>query len=305
VDWNEVGSSGLLTKAQILTLFGPNGVGKTTLACAFDNSAIIDLEDGSNNNTDVKKRWSKSLFPTLKEFKALLSWVLTKEHSYKTLVIDSIESLESLIHLHICTEDGSETKSIEDIGYGKGYVKAREHMEEIMHTFQKIRDDRGMYVVIVGHSQVKTFTDPSTNQAYDRYIMRANDKLASVVKDLSDTVLFIKQQVFTEKSKVNPNKAKASSTGERVIYTEWSHAHDAKTRYSLPEEIPYTLENKLEVVETIKGKSGDDLMKEITALKTKVSDKEKIPAIDKALLAAKGNSDALISIKARLVELTK
>lgn len=305
MNWNDLGTSGLLTKPQVITIFGPNGVGKTTLACAFEASAIIDLEDGSFNNTDLKKRWEKKHFPTLKEFLAVLDFIHTGKHDYKSLVVDSIEALESLIHQTICADDGSETKSIEDIAYGKGYVKAREQMEKIMQKFQQIRDEKGMFVLIVGHSQVKTFTDPATNQAYDRYIMRANDKLASVVKDLSDTVLFVKQQVYTEKSKTNANKAKASSTGERVICTTWSHAHDAKTRYSLPSEISYTLENKTQVVEMLKGISVEDVVKEITELKKLVTDSSKLPAIEKAIETAGTNRETLTAIKVRLLEITK
>lgn len=298
-------SEGVIIKPQVFLIYGPNGVGKTTLACSMGNAAIVDLEDGSRNIKGVK-RYHKAAFPdwtTLKDFLFQVhSGVLLSDKD--TLVIDSLEVIERLASQHVCKD--SDVDSIEKAygGFGKGFIRMRELMGDLMHLLQMIRDERAMSVVIVAHSQVKTHTDPTSNQTYDRYTLRANDKFAAVVKDLSDTVLFIKPKVYTEKSKQNPQKTSASSAGERVIHTEWSAAFDAKRRYSLPSELVFTLETIGDVVAILKGSESDVLENEIDGLLMLVKDETKMKAASQKKQDAKGDVVKLRAIKERLLELT-
>ncbi|MCA6566603.1 MAG: ATP-binding protein, partial [Pseudanabaena sp. M151S2SP2A07QC] len=250
-------TSGVLIRPQVYTVYGPNGVGKTTLACSFEEPIILDLEDGSGFVGGVK-RLGSGLLPDFATVESTVTELLSAKHTYKTLVIDSLEALESLISKALC--EANEVDSIEAIGFGKGYVMAREKMEGLMLKLRGLRDAKKMNVIIVAHSTVKSFNDPKSNSTYDRYILRSNDKLASVVKDLSDSIFFINNKVLTQDSKQNPNKSKAFSTGERVIHTVWSHAYDAKSRYPVKEEISFTLDNVSQVVEELKPKSGEDVL---------------------------------------------
>lgn len=299
-------SSGAITRPQVITIYGPNGVGKTTLAAKFPLPYMLDLEDGSGAVADANfKRASRADIPDLETLTAELNALLSDCQDRKTLIIDSVEALESLIHRSLTKTH--KVESIEDIAYGKGMVMAREKMEEIMRLLQTLRDKKGLTVILVGHSIQKAFNDPAKNLSYDRHIMRANDKFASVIKDLSDAIYFVNHAVLTEVSKMNPTKAKAFSTGERTIFTTWSHSHDAKSRFQLPSEINFSLvdveKTVQELMPSAKNDSIDDLIHIIKQQRSQIADKSLGEKIDKTISDAGHDVAKLRSIKTRLTEI--
>ena len=80
---------------------------------------MLPVEDGLGSLTNV------AAFPQLATYAEVCEAIgaLAKEaHEYQTAVIDSLDWLEPLIWAETCARDG--WKSIEDPGYGKGYVEA-------------------------------------------------------------------------------------------------------------------------------------------------------------------------------------
>lgn len=72
-----------------LFLWGDSGAGKTTLALQFPNTAVIDLEGGTDLygeafNFDVLKA------TTADEVMDAVNWLLAGQHNYSTIVIDPI-----------------------------------------------------------------------------------------------------------------------------------------------------------------------------------------------------------------------
>jgi hypothetical protein len=47
-----------------------------------------------------------------------------------------------------------------------------------------------MHVLMIGHAQIKSFQDPNLPSAYDRYQLKINDKVAALVREAADAVLF-------------------------------------------------------------------------------------------------------------------
>lgn len=225
-------TSGKEIGPQIHVIAGVNGVGKTTWAAGFPKCLLVDLEKGSGH-IEVS-RVPADKVPNIQAFRDLLKELKETKHDYQTLAIDSLEALEGLMSDQICL-DGKVT-SIEDYGggYGKGWVRLREVMREIMLDFRALQA-KGMTIVVVAHTQVKQHTDPATNQTYDRIIIRCNDKMASVVRDLSDNVFYATYKVFTTKEGM---KTKAFGDGQRVLFTQYRPGFDAKNRLDLPFELP-------------------------------------------------------------------
>lgn len=292
-------SAGVVVKPQVYLIYGPNGAGKSTLASAFESALMLDLEDGSSFISGVTRLESQHL-PNFQKVDEVVKELLSQQHSFKTLIIDSLESLETLIQKQLCEQH--KIQSIEGIPFGKGFVMAREMMEDFMKLLQSLRDQKQMNVLIVAHAQSKTHTDPITNVAYDRYTLRANDKLANVVKDLSDSIYFLTFKVDTV-SQAGKEKVKAYSSNQRVIHTRWSAGFDAKSRFPVEAEIAFDLNQVAEVVKKLLPNKPEDIMAQIENLLPQIKD---ATIRDKAKTSAvenKNNLQKLVAIKQRLEEL--
>ncbi|USE34113.1 AAA family ATPase [Endozoicomonas sp. SCSIO W0465] len=109
-------SSGI--KAPRIVVYGPAGVGKTTLGCGAPNPIFIQTEDGLG-------KLEVDAFPMMTSFQDVLdalSALYTSEHQYQTVIIDSLDHLEPLVWQHLCDHyigpKGERYQSVEDFGYG-------------------------------------------------------------------------------------------------------------------------------------------------------------------------------------------
>lgn len=297
----DTATRGILPKSQIFVIYGPNGVGKTTLATAFSQSLIADLEDGSNHITNTT-RISASKLATYDDLLGLIEEV--KKANFRTFVVDSLESLESLIQDKI--KKDNKVESIEDIPYGKGMVYTREEFERFMRLMHQLRDEKDMDIILVGHSVTKAYSDPNANVTYDRQVLRTNDKVASIVKDLSDSILYLTYKVDTVSQK-NKDKVKAYGDGERIIYTQWRPGFDAKSRYQLDFEIPFNLDTTpIEViVDKLKPKSKEDLVQSCKDLLMRITDDVRRNEIAAKMDKIIDNPTKLEQFKNKLLELVK
>jgi hypothetical protein len=116
-------------------------------------------------------------------------------------------------------------------------------MREIMIELRELQS-KGITSILIAHTQVKSHSDPATNQTYDRVIMRCNDKMAALIRDLSDNVFYATYKVFVT---TENKKTKAFGDGQRVMYTQWRPGFDAKNRLDLPLEIPLSYDAFQEV----------------------------------------------------------
>src|SRR5690606_1963689 len=134
-------------------IYGPDGVGKSTFGADAPSPIFLGTEKGTAN-LDVAR------FPSPQHFKEVLQAIeelRTSKHEFETLVIDSLDWLESLVWEQVCTEHNWRT--IEDPGYGKGYVVAVSEWKKMMQALSRLRDERGLNIVLIGHCHVKTAKD--------------------------------------------------------------------------------------------------------------------------------------------------
>lgn len=290
-------TSGKTLGAQVNTILGPNGVGKSTLGCSFKKSINVDLEDGSNHINCT--RIPASEVPTLKELQQVLTELIDSD--FETVNIDTVDQVEALISAYVCEE--GKVDSIEKYGggYGKGYMRTRELMRELFNDYITPLKKAGKTVNLISHTQVKSISDPATNATYDKIIMRCNDKMASIIKDLSDNVLFITFKYFTEED--SRGKTRAYSEGKRVVYTQWRAGWDAKNRLGLPLEIDASYEAFIsnQGAEWVDDQSTDALLKECQSMLNGLN--ADIQAKAKAMLDDKKNHTVkkLKDIKTRLL----
>jgi hypothetical protein len=97
-------------------IFGPEGIGKSTLAAQFPAPVFLDTEGGTHHLDVARLPAPKSWDDVTRAITA----PATEAHDFKTLVIDTIDWLEKLLVDYVCKQ--ANKASIEDFGYGKGYV---------------------------------------------------------------------------------------------------------------------------------------------------------------------------------------
>lgn len=231
---------GRIKSAIKVGIYGPEGVGKTTLAAMFPGAVFVDTE-GSTKHMDVARFDPPQ---DLNDVLEQISWVLGNPDKVGTLIIDTVDWLEKLIFNSVCSE--KKIQNIEDIGYGKGYVYAKQKMQQILEVLDAIVS-RGVHVVLVCHSMIRKFEQPDEMGSYDRYMLKLNEKnIAPIVKEWLDMLLFCNYK--TDVVTAADGKTKKARGGQkRIMYANHSACWDAKNRFGLPDEMPMEYEQIAEL----------------------------------------------------------
>lgn len=240
-------SGGILRKKQKVVIYGPEGIGKSTLAAHFPNPLFIDTE-GSTGNLDVNRFKNK---PT--SWSMLINYIeyiKQNPNACETLVIDTMDWAERL-----CVEDVLNThgkKGIEDFGYGNGYVYVAEEVGRFLNLLQELIDKDICHVVLNCHAQLKKFEQPDEAGAYDRYELKLGKKTGSqtapLVKEWADMILFCNYETYAVATDKDGKKFKAQG-GQRVMYTTHHPCWDAKNRAGLPPKLSLDYSEIAHVIE--------------------------------------------------------
>jgi hypothetical protein len=224
-------TKGKQTRAQRVVIYGVESVGKSTFAAQFPKPLFLDIEQGTSH-LDVDRcdigSW-KQLTDALAEAKAT---------EYKTIVIDSADWAERL-----CIEDllaTTKKTSIEDFGYGKGWVMVAERMARMLSSVDALIEV-GKNVVLIAHSKIHKFEAPDALAAYDRYELKLSKQCSPLLKEFADELWFLRFK--TKVSTTDTGRGKGIGGKERIILTTHSAAYDAKTRSGLAEELPLVWES--------------------------------------------------------------
>lgn len=223
-------TAGTLTPPRVL-IYGPAGVGKTTFAASARNPIFLCLEDGLGTI-------ETNAFPRAKtylEARGALDALINEEHDYRTLVVDSLDWLEPMIWSHTC--DQNKWQSIEQPGYGRGYVEALRYWREFLDRVNYLRDAKRMTTIMIGHSAIKRFEAPDA-ESFDRYVIKLQAKACDLISEHSDAILFANHRYQTIKTEDRGRtRTRGHGQGDRVMYTEERPAWVAKNRYGLPPEM--------------------------------------------------------------------
>jgi len=232
ISLNSLRRTGVARPPRIV-LYGTAGIGKTTFAAGADAPVFIPTEEGLD-------AIQADAFPLCKTFEDVIDCIavlISEEHKFRTVVLDSADWTERLVHGRVAADNN--VASIDAIGYGKGYKAAVDYWRQILDGLDVLRNEKGMQVILLAHSQIKRFDDPLADP-YDRYQLDLHSAVASVVTEWCDVLLFANQRYSTVKSEVGFNQkvTRAVGNGDRVIYTQERPGWHAKSRWSLPDTLP-------------------------------------------------------------------
>ena len=227
-----------LNKPPIIVLHGDAGVGKTTFGATAPNCIFIRAEDGLGM-LDVPT------FPEPKdadEVTQQMNVLLNENHGYQWLIIDSITALEKKLWTQLCKK--SNTTSIEDVGggYGKGYTQSLEWTNQFINDMRKLRDTKGMGIILIAHSKISTINPPD-KASYDQYTLNVQPKLADFIHTQADIVAYceLEQLIKQEDKGFNKMQGKAKETGNRVLHCYSSKKYTSKNRYGIQAPIAMDL----------------------------------------------------------------
>lgn len=232
ISLNSLRRTGVARPPRIV-LYGTAGIGKTTFAAAAEAAVFIPTEEG----LDAIQADAFPLCKTFEDVIDCLTSLIIEDHKFRTVVLDSADWTERLIHGRVAADNNVAT--IDAIGYGKGYKAAVDYWRQILDGLDVLRNDKGMQVILLAHSQIKRFDDPLSDP-YDRYQLDLHSAVASVVTEWCDALLFANQRYSTVKSEVGFNQkvTRAVGNGDRVIYTQERPGWHAKSRWPLPDTMP-------------------------------------------------------------------
>jgi hypothetical protein len=232
-DLKSIKKNTALSAPRVL-VYGVEGIGKSTFAAGAPAPIFIQTEDGLGS-------LAVDHFPVAQKSADVLDAIAALHepgHSFQTVVIDSLDWLETLIWRDI--EAKFEAK---DLAYGKGSMIAAEEWRKVLDGLNSLRNNQGMAVVLIAHCEIKRFDSPET-EPYDRYQPKLQARSSALVREWCDAVLFANYRTIVKKAEVGFNKevSRGISTGERLLYTSERPAYMAKNRYALPESIPLAWE---------------------------------------------------------------
>ena len=218
--------TGPIASPQRVLVYGPGGIGKSTIAALAPAPVFLDIEGGTNE-LDIARVGGLSSLDAVRQ--CLRSPVLDP---YQTVVIDSATKLEELVTAHVLAtvpheKQGARITSLESYGFGKGYSHLYDAFLLVLADCDALVR-KGKHVILIAHECVADRPNPSGDD-FIRFEPRlqspksGKSSIRNRVVEWSDHVLFIGYDVIAE-------DGKGRGAGTRTIYTSEMPDHIAKSR---------------------------------------------------------------------------
>jgi hypothetical protein len=290
-------STGIIREPHFVLLYGADGIGKTTFAAEAPKPIIVGPEGGSSR-INVARAMGIS---TYQDVVNSIRWLRNEKHDYQSVGIDSLDWIEPLLWKHVC--EMFKVQSIEDVmgGFGKGYTEAVAQWAKLIEEIKDLRNNRQMNIIAIAHAHTKTVNDPMYPMAYDRHMLKLNDKASAKWREAVDCVLFAAFEDTVFKVNKGDRKAKAddSGGGNRKIFTVRRAAYDAKNRLGLPAELPLSYSAFAAAADAGTPDSLEAVMADLAALGEiqKVKDMANYEKMIAAVTASANDVNRLIKIR--------
>lgn len=224
-------TSGPTGSALKLGLFGPEGVGKSSLAHLIPGGPVLFVDtEGSTDDYNFQRIGCTNW----KDVDEATAYLLNESHPYRTVVYDTMSAWEKFAEAKILLKD--KKTRMADFHYGRGSLLMREETDMFLFGLDPLVR-KGINVILIAHSSIKRLQPPEHPDGYDRYELSLDARAAASIKRWTKALLFLnyRSYVITTEEK----KTRGMGGDKRVIYTRHQPQYDAKNRHDLPAEIPF------------------------------------------------------------------
>ena len=243
-------------KPPMLCIVGSPGTGKTSLGAMFPGAIIMQAEDGAA----VFENWDDDAKPTVlprlpkataerstrEILMQTMDELLTTEHEFKTLVVDSVTSLQMLFEHEITVRDNVNTVADAAGGFHKGFAEIAHWHAEFVYKCEQLRAVKKMGIVFLAHTGIKKIRNrPDAAADYSVFSLDMDNQALSVYTSQCDAVLYLRKEEFVQGHESNrkgqtTRYGRLMQTGDRKLVTTGDGTVgyiNAKNRYGMPPEI--------------------------------------------------------------------
>jgi hypothetical protein len=221
-------------------IYAGEGWGKSSLGAQMPKPIFVQTrgETGLETLIDAGRIGETPHFPETQDWGALIGivqWLRDSAHDHRTLVIDTLNGAERLLHEMVCARDYGNDWGERGFGaYQKGYEVSLADFNLLLSSLDALRSEKRMSIVWLAHRRVVTFKNPA-GADYDLYQPDIHKTTWGAASKWADVILFGDMEVIVEtEKKAKKGKGIAQS---RIIRCESSPAWVAKNRIGLPPEI--------------------------------------------------------------------
>lgn len=221
-----------INKPPKVCIFGSPGVGKSRFAASFPHPFFIRTEDRHDH---LAVQTHAGIIETYQQLIDVLDFIRFEKHGFKTVVLDTADSAEKLIHQKVC--EGTGTTNILDpraFPFYSGYVRASLIWEsEILTRLKAINEERKVLPVIISHIETKHVEHPQYGD-YPKFVLGVDKRVAAKIYKFCDIVGFLDWRT----SAIGEGEAmRLNSTNQRVLRLKPRACWETKESYNLPESI--------------------------------------------------------------------
>lgn len=235
-------TTGIIHRPLRISLYGVDGVGKTTFAANAPSPIFIATEDGTHH-VNVGRFPQPEHWLDIVGENGAMARLGTGNHNYQTVVIDSMDWAEELCDEYIVEHYNKTTspaiQTVTEIPFGKWKALKMKTFSVLFDQLGWLVRERNMHVICISHTDIRRFTDPERD-AFERYEIKMYPPLAAKLREWCDYVLFANYDtVLREVGEGFNKRAVGSSHGKHLVFSRRRAAFDAKARFNIPERMEF------------------------------------------------------------------
>lgn len=205
-------------------IYGPPKTGKSTLCSSAPNSLLIPSEDRvshiQGDKTEVVTSYDEVL--------SIFDYILEGKHSYKRIILDTLDEFEPLLHKAICAKNGWKSlveDSNKETNFQKGLMyHAVNGWRNFLHNCDQVRLQAGVDIIFVAHAQTLKINPPD-HDAYDKWSLKIDKWAIPILEGWADIIGFYDREIWVNKSEKNPKaNGKVITSGNRKLHLSGDNA---------------------------------------------------------------------------------